>query len=194
MVGSGTFQFVAAALFRGRTSTVASLCMARFAPAIFLSGSFAPFSQFRRKSLASLVGLIVAICLTGSAFAQKYVQVNLVSDIPGTAVVTDQNLVNPWGIANGPTSPFWINENGTGRSALFAKDGTFFAQLRSVRIPPPHGSIGSSAPRGRHHQRVESAGCFWSCGANAGQFRYRFTKIGVRTNTGWQFHLCHQFL
>jgi uncharacterized protein (TIGR03118 family) len=107
-----------------------------------------PFSQFRRKSLASLVGLIVAICLTGSAFAQKYVQVNLVSDIPGTAVVTDQNLVNPWGIANGPTSPFWINENGTGRSALFAKDGTPFAQLRSVRIPPPHGSTGSSAPTG----------------------------------------------
>ena len=106
------------------------------------------FWQFRPNSLALLAGWAFAICLTGSAFAQKYAQANLVSDIPGTAVVTDKNLVNPWGIANGPTSPFWINTNGTGFSKLFAKDGTPISQLRSVRIPPPHGSTGTSAPTG----------------------------------------------
>ena len=106
------------------------------------------FLQFRRNFLALLAGSALAICLTGSAFAQKYAQANLVSDIPGVAVVTDKNLVNPWGIANGPTSPFWINTNGTGLSELFAKDGTPIAQLRSVRIPPPRGSTGPSAPTG----------------------------------------------
>jgi len=106
------------------------------------------FLQFRRNSLAALAGWVLAACLTGSAFAQKYVQINLVSDIPGTAVVTDKNLVNAWGIANGPTSPFWINDNGTGLSTLYAKDGTPISQLRSVRVPPPHGSPGPSTPTG----------------------------------------------
>ena len=36
-----------------------------------------------------------------------FVQVNLVSDIPGLATITDSNLVNPWGVAHSTTSPFW---------------------------------------------------------------------------------------
>ena len=106
------------------------------------------FLQFRRNSLGPLAGWVFVVCLSGSAFAQKYAQIDLVSDIPGTAVVTDRTLVNAWGIANGPTSPFWVNANGTGRSNLYAKDGTPISQLRSVRIPPPHGSTETSAPTG----------------------------------------------
>ena len=49
----------------------------------------------------------------------NYVQTNLVSDIPGLAANTDPNLVNPWGIAFGPTSPFWISDNHTGLSTLY---------------------------------------------------------------------------
>lgn len=104
--------------------------------------------QFRRVFLPFLAGLILALCFTAPAFAQKYSQTNLVSDIPGTASVTDKTLVNAWGIANGPTSPFWVNANGTGRANLYASDGTPIAQLRSVRIPPPPGSTGASAPTG----------------------------------------------
>ena len=47
-------------------------------------------------------------------------QVNLVSDIPGLALVTDTNLVNAWGISFSPTSPFWISDNGTGKATLYA--------------------------------------------------------------------------
>src|SRR5205085_6406284 len=38
----------------------------------------------------------------------NYVQTNLVSDtgIPNTT--TDANLVNPWGLAFGPTTPAWV--------------------------------------------------------------------------------------
>ncbi len=105
-------------------------------------------SQFRRSLFAPLAGWVLAICFSGSAVAQKYVQVNLVSDIPGMAVRTDKRMVNPWGIANGPTSPFWINQNGVGLASLYANDGTPISQLRSVRIPPPRGSTGNSAPTG----------------------------------------------
>jgi uncharacterized protein (TIGR03118 family) len=79
---------------------------------------------------------------------QRYAQINLVSDIPGLAAFTDKKLKNPWGIAFGPTSPFWIADNGTGLSTLYAKDGTPIPQLPSVRIPPPHGSSATATPTG----------------------------------------------
>jgi uncharacterized protein (TIGR03118 family) len=32
----------------------------------------------------------------------------------------DTNLVNPWGISFSPTSPFWVSDNGSGLSTLYA--------------------------------------------------------------------------
>ncbi len=49
-----------------------------------------------------------------------YQQINLVSDISGVAQLQDTNLVNAWGIAFGPTGPFWIGDNGTGKATLYA--------------------------------------------------------------------------
>src|SRR5213595_3122758 len=65
----------------------------------------------------------------------NYVQTNLVSDIPGLAANTDPNLVNPWGIAFGPTSPFWISDNHTGLSTLYTGSGEIVPLV--VTIPPP---------------------------------------------------------
>ena len=45
---------------------------------------------------------------------------NLVSDQPGVAVLQDSDLVNAWGMSFSPTSPFWISDNGTGKSTLYA--------------------------------------------------------------------------
>ena len=39
-----------------------------------------------------------------------YLQTDLVSDIAGLATITDPSLMNPWGLANTSTSPFWICE------------------------------------------------------------------------------------
>src|SRR5262249_12622243 len=50
--------------------------------------------------------------------AQGYFQVNLTSDVPGLARVTDRNLLNPWGISLSPTGPFWFANNGSGVSDL----------------------------------------------------------------------------
>jgi uncharacterized protein (TIGR03118 family) len=49
-----------------------------------------------------------------------YLQTNLVSDLPGMAQLQDTNLVNPWGISFSATSPFWISDNGSGLSTLYA--------------------------------------------------------------------------
>ena len=48
-----------------------------------------------------------------------YQQTNLVSDLAGVALLQDTNLVNAWGISFGPTSPFWVSDNGTGLSTLY---------------------------------------------------------------------------
>jgi uncharacterized protein (TIGR03118 family) len=53
-------------------------------------------------------------CLLSGGFAQ----VDLASNVPGWARVTDPNLVNPWGIAYSPTGPFWFGDNGSGVSDL----------------------------------------------------------------------------
>jgi uncharacterized protein (TIGR03118 family) len=51
----------------------------------------------------------------GNAFRQ----VKLVADIPGTAKITDKNLVNAWGLAFSPTSPLWVSNNATSTSTLY---------------------------------------------------------------------------
>ena len=90
----------------------------------------------------------VGVAIGQPPITQRYAQINLVSDIPGIAAFTDKKLKNPWGIAFGPTSPFWIADNGTGLSTLYAKDGSPIPQLPSVRIPPPHGSSATATPTG----------------------------------------------
>ena len=55
----------------------------------------------------------------GAATVHGFRQINLVSDIPGKAQLTDHNLVNPWGLAAGPTTPLWAADNGTGVATLY---------------------------------------------------------------------------
>jgi uncharacterized protein (TIGR03118 family) len=51
--------------------------------------------------------------------SQFYAQHNLVSDVPGLADHTDSNLVNAWGLDAGPTTPWWIADNGSGKSTVY---------------------------------------------------------------------------
>jgi uncharacterized protein (TIGR03118 family) len=73
----------------------------------------------------SLCAWAVAIALVPVAAwadgdADTFVQTNLVSDLPGLAQLQDTNLVNPWGISFSGGSPFWISDNGSGLSTLYA--------------------------------------------------------------------------
>ncbi len=51
--------------------------------------------------------------------SQFYLQHNLVSDGFVPADHVDSNLVNAWGLVSGPTTPWWISDNGKGISTLY---------------------------------------------------------------------------
>jgi uncharacterized protein (TIGR03118 family) len=75
--------------------------------------------------LAAVGALALATALPADAgshpgAASAYQQVNLVSDQPGHAQITDPNLVNPWGLSFFPTSPLWVSDNGTDVATLYS--------------------------------------------------------------------------
>src|SRR5467141_1713082 len=80
-----------------------------------------------------------------SAHAQtnSYKQTNLVSDTAGMAANVDAKLVNPWGIAFLPGSPFWISDNNSGFTTLYNQTG---ALNGSFTVPPPNGSSNPATP------------------------------------------------
>jgi uncharacterized protein (TIGR03118 family) len=57
-----------------------------------------------------------------------YIQTNLVADPSesvGKAPVHDPNLLNPWGLTRSPNgSPWWVGNNNSGTSSLYAISGT----------------------------------------------------------------------
>jgi uncharacterized protein (TIGR03118 family) len=63
--------------------------------------------------------------------------VNLVSDQPGVAALTDPDLVNAWGLSHGPNTPIWVSDNGTGLTTLYRTDtpGSPVTKVLAVTIP-----------------------------------------------------------
>ena len=100
--------------------------------------------------LGALLGVVMLTGLGISSVVDAasigYFQTNLVSDLPGMAATTDPNLANPWGIAFGPSTPFWISDNHTGLSTLYNSAGQIVPLV--ITIPPPGGGTPPSAPTG----------------------------------------------
>lgn len=86
-------------------------------------GSFGGTRRATRGRLRTrVIGVVASAVVVGTLTAQSgtavnadsarrnaFVQTNLVSDLPGRATLTDPELKNPWGIAFGPTTPLWVN-------------------------------------------------------------------------------------
>jgi len=84
-----------------------------------------------------------------------YRQVNLVSDLPGVALLQDTNLVNSWGTSFSGTSPFWISDNGSGLATLYAvtNDSSGLVQVSKVGLQvaiPGEGSPTGQLFNGTH--------------------------------------------
>ncbi|HEY6766337.1 MAG TPA: TIGR03118 family protein [Candidatus Sulfotelmatobacter sp.] len=100
----------------------------------------------RDRKLAFTVCLGLLVTLTTSlAIAQSYHATNLVSNLTGKAKHTDALLANPWGIAYGPSAPFWVSDEASGYSTLY--DGTGTPQSLKVIVPPASGT-GKGTPTG----------------------------------------------
>jgi uncharacterized protein (TIGR03118 family) len=76
--------------------------------------------------------------------ATAYAQSNLVSDGSVTALHTDVNLKNPWGIVFATGAPVWLSNNVTNTSTLYDGSGTPVPLV--VSIPPS--LSGTAAPTG----------------------------------------------
>jgi uncharacterized protein (TIGR03118 family) len=94
--------------------------------------------------------LLLTVCLTVSPFllAQHYTRTDLTQNAAGvstTATQTDPNLVNAWGLSRASGSPWWISDNGTGRSTLYDAAGVPQALVVTMGVPD---GVDKSAPTG----------------------------------------------
>jgi uncharacterized protein (TIGR03118 family) len=115
-------------------------------------------SGFRIAAIAG-AGFAAIAALTGSVrpASAGLEEINLVTDDNAflvsqgfaPAAHEDPNLINPWGISYGPTTPFWVSDNGTGLTALYRADGTQVSPPSPIIVAPPSGSSGPSAPTGQ---------------------------------------------
>jgi uncharacterized protein (TIGR03118 family) len=133
--------------------------------------------------IALAIGLL-PLTLTTSARAaaesNSYRQTNLVSDQPGLALIQDPDLVNPWGISMSATSPFWVANNGSGTSTLYAGDvnGSPFVK-NSLVVTIPGGS-----PTGTVFNTGGTTDFVVTSGAASGRAAFLFaSQVGIVS--GW---------
>jgi uncharacterized protein (TIGR03118 family) len=136
-------------------------------------------NQFHRPlALAALIGFSFAF----SIFAQTggYVETDLVvnkkvgtvptlvdsNGVTHIAQFFDPNLVNPWGIAESATSPFWISDNGAGVSTLYNTTGA--PQPLVVSIPSLADLLGTGGtPTGNAFNIASGQQAFKISGVNS---------------------------
>ena len=124
----------------------------------------------RKAFLLAAVGLSAALIVAAQpAAAQFYAQHNLVSDGAVPADLVDPNLVNAWGLVSSPTSPWWISDNGKGRSTLYR------VNTGAITIFTVPGAMGEqSAPTGVVFNG--GAGFVVNNGAGTGPARFIFAS------------------
>ena len=104
------------------------------------------FSACKVVWVCCLMGtLICSFALARGQTTSSYQQTNLVSDGSVTAQHTDPTLINPWGIAIGQATPFWVNSQGGGVSEVYDAAGN---RAFDVAIPGKNGSTTPGHPTG----------------------------------------------
>ncbi len=93
-------------------------------------------ARVRRRAFVvaalAVVSAAIAVAPLSAAEDNSYTVTALVSDQAGAGVTQDASLVNGWGLVAGPTTPWWVADNGTNLSTLYRGDGTKVALTVSV--------------------------------------------------------------
>jgi uncharacterized protein (TIGR03118 family) len=97
-----------------------------------------------QRSSARILVLAVAlvtmlVLVQGMAVAQYKVTYLDANQADKAVQPPDPNLVNAWGIARGPSTPYWVSDEMTGKSTLYTADGT--RQGLVVNIPSASGTV-----------------------------------------------------
>ena len=107
------------------------------------------------------------------------------SDSSVGAAQTDPNLINPWGVAESPTGPFWISDNGTGLASIYSvtPSGVTTNVIPPVTIAvPPGQNPGTASPTGQVFNAFQSDGAFTLQNGSPAAFLFA-TEDG--TISGW---------
>jgi uncharacterized protein (TIGR03118 family) len=102
----------------------------------------------REFTLMTAFGIGAFVTHTSQAHADAFVQTNLVSNIAGLAEVTDPSLVNPWGISESATSPFWISDQGANVSTLVTVNSAGVS-VPTLAVTTPQTGSGPQGPTGQ---------------------------------------------
>jgi uncharacterized protein (TIGR03118 family) len=82
------------------------------------------------------------------ANAGPYLQTDLVSDLPGLAILTDPNLKNPWGVSHSATSPIWVSDQGANLATLYAVTAGGVSKA-ALEVAIPQTGAGPQGPTGQ---------------------------------------------
>src|SRR5882672_4864889 len=93
----------------------------------------------------STVLALVVLLLPCVSLAQ-YIRTDLVSNTGVGQNPADPDLINGWGLVSLATSPFWVSDNGTGKSTLYT--GTGQKNPLTVTIPSAAGAAVPGQPTG----------------------------------------------
>ncbi|HTA86703.1 MAG TPA: TIGR03118 family protein [Silvibacterium sp.] len=106
----------------------------------------------RSKILKTVAVVCTLAFVPVTTFAQHYTQTNLVSDLANVngqpVAVQDPSLKNAWGLARSASSPWWVNNAGTGTSTLYSGTGAIIAPPSPVVVPNAPNAKGLSSPTG----------------------------------------------
>jgi uncharacterized protein (TIGR03118 family) len=104
----------------------------------------------RRNLLPIAAGMVLgAFAATPDAQATPYTQTNLVSNVPGLAVLTDPTLINPWGVSHSAGSPIWVSDQGTNSSTLYAVTANGNVSKNALTVSIPTTAAGPQGPTGQ---------------------------------------------
>ena len=71
----------------------------------------------------NLISILTAMLLSTAVVGASAAPVGDFAETVLVTTLTDPDLVNPWGMAYSATSPFWVSDNGTGKSTLYNSAG-----------------------------------------------------------------------
>jgi uncharacterized protein (TIGR03118 family) len=108
----------------------------------------------RQTAVIAATGALTALGVSAASAGAAppggtYQQINMVSDQPGVAPLTDPDLVNAWGLSASPGtdaakgSPLWVSDNGKDKTTLYqGETSTTVAKVLAVDVT-------SGAPTGQ---------------------------------------------
>ena len=95
--------------------------------------------------MLALTFLVLSLLADSTTAQAQYKVTNLVTTHKTGAPHHDPNLVNAWGLSFLPTSPFWVSDNGTGKTTIYDPSGNL---LLTVKVPSASGT-GIGSPTGQ---------------------------------------------